>query len=51
VRRIADKVAMVHHGKIIWFGSVADMDNTGVPEVDQFVHGEPFGPLTTDKAS
>ena len=51
VRRIADKVAMVHHGKIIWFGSVADMDNTGVPEVVQFVHGEPFGPLTTDKAS
>ena len=47
VRRIADKVAMVHKGRIIWFGAVTDMDNTGVAEVDQFVHGEPFGPLTT----
>jgi len=47
VRRIADKVAMIHYGVIIWCGPVADMDNSGVPEVDQFVHGRAEGPLTT----
>ncbi len=47
VRRIADKVAMIHNGVIIWSGPVAEMDNTGVPEVDQFVHGHAEGPLTT----
>ena len=47
VRRIADKVAMVHNGVILWSGPVAEMDNTGIPEVDQFVHGHAEGPLTT----
>ena len=47
VRRIADKVAMIHNGVIIWCGSVEKMDDTGVPEVDQFVHGRAEGPLTT----
>ena len=47
VRRIADKVAMIHNGVIIWCGQVAEMDETGVPEVDQFVHGRAEGPLTT----
>ena len=47
VRRIADKVAMIHNGVIIWCGSVEKMDDTGVPEVNQFVHGRAEGPLTT----
>ena len=47
VRRIAHKVAMIHNGVIIWCGSVEKMDDTGVPEVDQFVHGRAEGPLTT----
>ena len=47
VRRIADKVAMIHQGKVIWCGPVDDMDHTGIPEVDQFVHGKAQGPLTT----
>ena len=46
VRRIADKVAMIHNGVIIWCVAVAEMDETGVPEVDQFVHGRAAGPLT-----
>ena len=48
VRRIADKVAMVHNGVIIWAGPVDNMDESGVPEVHQFVHGLAKGPLTTD---
>ncbi len=46
VRRIADKVAMIHHGVVIWYGPAAEMDHTGIPEVDQFVHGKAQGPLT-----
>lgn len=46
VRRIADKVAMVHNGVIIWCGPATDMDDTGIAEVDQFVHGLAEGPLT-----
>ena len=45
VRRIADKVAMIHNGVIIWCGPVAEMDET-CSEVDQFVHGRAEGPLT-----
>ena len=46
VRRIADKVAMVHGGVIIWCGPATKMDDTGIPEVHQFVHGLADGPLT-----
>ena len=46
VRRIADKVAMVHNGTIIWCGPASQMDDTGIAEVDQFVHGHADGPLT-----
>ena len=46
VRRIADKVAMVHNGVIIWNGPASQMDNTGIAELDQFVHGQADGPLT-----
>ena len=46
VRRIADKVAMVHNGTIIWCGPAREMDDTGIAEVDQFVHGHADGPLT-----
>ncbi len=48
VRRIADKVAMLHNGVIIWAGSAANMSESGVPEVHQFVHGLSEGPLTNN---
>ena len=47
VRRIADKVAMIHQGRVIWCGDADKMDKTGIAEVDQFVNGKPEGPLTT----
>ena len=46
VRRIADQVAMIHQGRIIWCGPAEKMHKSGVPEVDQFVNGHPTGPLT-----
>ena len=51
VRRIADKVAMIHNGVIIWSGLVKDMDKSGIPEVHQFVHGLVEGPLTNEQSN
>ena len=51
VRRIADKVAMVHNGVIIWAGPAESMNESGVPEVHQFVHGHAMGPLTNGNAN
>jgi phospholipid/cholesterol/gamma-HCH transport system ATP-binding protein len=45
VRKIADKVAMIHEGRIIWHGPVADIDAPGNAYVDQFVHGRAEGPI------
>ncbi|MGB0959475.1 MAG: ABC transporter ATP-binding protein [Halocynthiibacter sp.] len=45
VRAIADKVAMLHSGTIQWTGNVADMDNSGDPYVEQFIHGRAEGPI------
>jgi phospholipid/cholesterol/gamma-HCH transport system ATP-binding protein len=45
-RKIADHVAMIHEGRIIWHGDVKDLDNSGSPYVDQFIHGRATGPIT-----
>jgi phospholipid/cholesterol/gamma-HCH transport system ATP-binding protein len=46
VRKIASRVAMIYQGKIIWDGAVSDIDRSGNPYVDQFVHGRADGPIT-----
>lgn len=46
VRKIADYVAMIHEGKIIWKGAVDDLDHSGNPYVEQFIHGRADGPIT-----
>ncbi len=45
VRKIADKVAMLYKGKIIWYGAAADIDRTGNPYVEQFINGRADGPI------
>lgn len=45
VRKIADRVAMLHEGKIIWCGKVSEMDTCGNPYVEQFIHGRAEGPI------
>lgn len=45
VRKIADRVAMLHEGVIQWEGSVTDIDTTDNPYVHQFVNGLPDGPI------
>ncbi len=44
-RRIADRIAMLHQGKIIWQGPVDEVDHSGNPYVEQFIHGRPEGPI------
>jgi phospholipid/cholesterol/gamma-HCH transport system ATP-binding protein len=44
-RKIAHRIAMLHDGKIIWQGPVADIDESGHPYVDQFIHGRAEGPI------
>jgi len=46
VRKIADKVAMIHEGKIIWTGTVKELDTSGNDYVEQFIHGRAEGPIT-----
>jgi len=44
-RRIADRIAMLYKGKIIWNGPTKDIDASGNPYVDQFIHGRAEGPI------
>ena len=46
VRQIADRVAMIYQGRIIWQGTVKQMGRARHPVVRQFVHGLATGPLT-----
>ncbi|WP_374763964.1 ABC transporter ATP-binding protein [Yunchengibacter salinarum] len=45
-RKIADRIAMIHQGKIIWEGPRDQVDRSGSPYVDQFIHGRADGPIT-----
>ena len=44
-RKIADRIAMLHEGKIIWQGPKREIDHSGNPYVDQFIHGRAEGPI------
>jgi len=47
VRAIADRVAMLHGGKIRWEGPVAEMDAASDPYLHQFISGSAKGPIET----
>ncbi|MBO6785191.1 MAG: ATP-binding cassette domain-containing protein, partial [Alphaproteobacteria bacterium] len=44
-RRIADNVAMIYEGRIVWHGPVSDLDSSGNEMLDQFIHGRSDGPI------
>ncbi len=44
-RKIADEIAMLFEGKIIWRGAASDVDVSGNPYVEQFVQGLAEGPI------
>jgi phospholipid/cholesterol/gamma-HCH transport system ATP-binding protein len=45
VRKIADDVAMLHEGRIIWRGPVSALDVSGNAYISQFVNGRAEGPI------
>lgn len=45
-RKIADHVAMIFEGKIIWTGPVESLYDSGNEYVEQFIHGRADGPIT-----
>ncbi|HVA12661.1 MAG TPA: ATP-binding cassette domain-containing protein [Stellaceae bacterium] len=44
-RKIADRIAMIYKGRIIWSGKASEIDHSGNPYVDQFIHGRADGPI------
>ncbi|HEY2835346.1 MAG TPA: ATP-binding cassette domain-containing protein, partial [Rhizomicrobium sp.] len=44
-RKISDRIAMLYAGKIIWQGPTAEIDRSGNPYVEQFIHGRAEGPI------
>jgi len=47
-RKIADRIAMIYAGKIIWIGEASEIDDSGNPYVEQFIHGSAEGPIQMD---
>jgi len=44
-RKISDRIAMLYGGKIIWQGPTKEIDHSGNPYVEQFIHGKAEGPI------
>jgi len=44
-RKIADRIAMLYKGEIIWNGPTREIDRSGNDFVDQFIHGRAEGPI------
>ena len=44
-RKIAHRIAMLHHGRIVWQGPTAEIDRSGNAYVDQFINGRAEGPI------
>jgi phospholipid/cholesterol/gamma-HCH transport system ATP-binding protein len=44
-RKIADDIAMIHKGEIIWRGEANKVNASGNEYVDQFIHGRADGPI------
>ena len=44
-RKIANRVAMIYKGRIIWSDTAERIDHSGNEFVDQFIHGRADGPI------
>ncbi|MEX2520767.1 MAG: ATP-binding cassette domain-containing protein [Paracoccaceae bacterium] len=45
VVEIADRVAMIHDGRVQWDGPVGQIETSGNAFLDQFIHGREDGPI------
>lgn len=46
LRSIADRVGLLFQGKLIWVGTLTELENTDNPYVVQFINGYAEGPFT-----
>ena len=44
-RKIADRIAMIFQGRIIWIGGSDEISDSGNEYVDQFIQGQTNGPI------
>jgi phospholipid/cholesterol/gamma-HCH transport system ATP-binding protein len=47
-RKIADDIAMIYRGQIIWRGEANQVNRSGNPYVEQFINGRADGPIQMD---
>lgn len=45
-KRIADRIALLFNGKIIFLGTTEELEHTMDPYMLQFLQGNPYGPMT-----
>jgi phospholipid/cholesterol/gamma-HCH transport system ATP-binding protein len=47
-RMIANRIALLYQGKIVWIGDVKNMDKSNNPIFEQFINGKTTGPIKID---
>ena len=47
-RKIADRIAMLYQGKMIWSGTVKEMEKSENPYLKQFISGSSQGPIKVE---
>ncbi|MEP3244965.1 MAG: ABC transporter ATP-binding protein [Sneathiella sp.] len=47
-QKIADRIALIYKGEVVWVGPADDIEHSGNPYVDQFVKGAIEGPIELD---
>lgn len=47
MKKLADKVVMIHEGKLVWFGTLKETLNTDNPYIQQFMNTSINGPIHT----
>ena len=45
-KRVADRIVLLYQGRIIFTGTVKDLENTTDPYMIQFLEGNPHGPMS-----
>lgn len=46
-KRVSDRIAMLHEGRLVWIGPTEDADDSGNAYLDQFIHQRAEGPIET----
>ncbi|WP_169568742.1 ABC transporter ATP-binding protein [Sneathiella limimaris] len=47
-QKIADRIALIYKGEVVWIGPANEIETCGNPYVDQFVRGDIEGPIELD---